>query len=392
MKHINKLTISILVLFFLFILGCKKKKNDSNEGTSSTPTYTIPTTYSGFTNADYADVTTSLHMFKDIEAQLKLGAPSSGTYALDAQALKNMYSNTGSPFTDSTQWNGLSIQLNEETSIIARSAMNSYFDSFALASQSTVTASEHVGGLLATTILPVKNILLAPSGINYAQIIQKVGFSAVFMNQIHAILTELPAEDNTANVTGETYTAQEHAWDRAFGYAGFPGSYSADTLASPAFWGVAANKAKYFYIANYSIQVDAGINTTKTLVNAFLKGRAAISNKDYTTRDEQITIINSTLEKFLGGCVLHEIGELTASGNAKFLDNASRNSSLSEIIGFVIAIEYAPNRTIISDDDLQDILDHLNYTDVWQIELTDIAYVKAKIAAIYGLTSVQDII
>ncbi|HWZ21716.1 MAG TPA: DUF4856 domain-containing protein, partial [Cytophagaceae bacterium] len=374
------------------ICGCKKKKNDSNEGTSPATNYTVPTTYSGFTNADYADVTTSLHMFKVIEAQLKLGVPSSGTHALDAQALKNMYSNTGSPFTDSTQWNGLTIQLNEQTSIIARSAMNSYLDSFALASQSTVAASEHVGGLLLTTILPAKNILLAPSGINYAQIIQKVGFSSVFMNQIHAILTELHEEDNTVNVSGKTYTAQEHAWDRAFGYAGFPGSYSADTLASPAFWGVAANKAKYFYIANYSIQVDGGINTTKTLVNAFLKGRAAISNKDYNTRDEQIAIINSALEKFLGGCVLHEIGELTASANAKYLDDASRNSSLSEILGFVMAIEYAPNRTTISDDDLQDILDHLHSTDLWQISLMDVAYVKNKIALIYGLDSVKDTI
>ncbi len=53
-----------------------------------------------------------------------------------------------------------------------------------------------------------------------------------------------------------------------------------------------------------------------------------------------------------------------ASGNAEFLDPTSRNSCISEILGFAMAIEYAPNRTTISDDYLQDVTDHLHSADL----------------------------
>ena len=143
--------------------GYKKKNTDSEVSPSTSNTsYTVRITYSGFTNADYSDVTISLHMFKMIEAQLKLGVPSLGTHALNTLALKNMYANTGSPFTDFTQWSGLSIQLNEQTSIIARSVMNGYNDTYAAESVFTTITSEGVAGLLATTITPPK-ICLQPA-------------------------------------------------------------------------------------------------------------------------------------------------------------------------------------------------------------------------------------
>ena len=52
------------------------------------------------------------------------------------------------------------------------------------------------------------------------------------------------------------------------------------------------------------------------------------------------------------------------SGNAEFLDPASRNSYISEILGLAMAIEYAPNRATISDDYFQDVIDHLYSADL----------------------------
>ena len=147
--------------------GCKKKNTDSEVSSStSTTSYTFRITYSGFTNADYSDVTINLHLFKMIEAKLKLGVPSLGTHALNALALKIMYANTGSPFIDFTQWNGLSIQLNEQTSIIARSVMNGYIDTYAAASAFTTITSEGVAGLLATTILSPPKIYCLQSAVS----------------------------------------------------------------------------------------------------------------------------------------------------------------------------------------------------------------------------------
>ncbi len=382
--------IALASIYSLMIFsGCKKKTEDT------TFNYAVPTSYNQFTNVNYSDVQIRLNMFKSIEAEMK--KPTTGIYTIPTQKLKNMFANSGSPFTDSVSWNSLSINLRDQVNPTAQAVIDGYLDIYTQASASAVVASygDGNGGTgtagLGTTSPTPKKVLFSANNINYAQSFQKIMFGGLLIYQIDNILTNISANDNSVKVTGKTYTAQEHAWDQAFGYLGFSSNYTVDSLTNTNF--IAAHKALYFYIGNYSTQVDAGIQSSQALLNAFLKGRAAISNGDGITRDAQVAIIIAELEKFLAACAIHEINELTADNNAKFNDPASKCSSLSESMGFITAMKYNPKRTVITDAQIDDILSHYHTgSTLNDVTLTDAAYIKNTIAAIYGLTSLKDII
>jgi hypothetical protein len=385
MKKIPFLSLSFFVLV-VSVSSCKKKDSDP-----APVSYSVPNTYRSFTNADYSEVTTRLNMAKSIETYLKLGIPSSGTYAIDSVKLVSMLANSGSPFTDSIAWNALNISLEDKIAPSAKIAVEKILKTYAKSSASTQTASKGVAGLLASTASPTKKTLFDTSGVNGAQTFQKTLFGSLFVYQINNTLANINGYDNSSMVHGKTYTAMEHAWDEAFAYLGFPGQYPVDSLKNTAF--IAAHKSSYYYIANYASQVDAGGSSQfiPNLVNAFLKGRAAVTNKDMTTRDAQIAIINTQLEQFLAACVVQEINELLANGGSKYNDPAAKMSSLSESQGFLLAIYYnLPFSNTITSTQVADLLSHYHATMYDNITVTDANYIKDTISHIYGFDSIKD--
>jgi hypothetical protein len=383
---------TIISICFLFVLGlissCKKKDSDP---APTVVNYNIPSTYRTFTNVDYSEVSIRLNMAKSIETYLKTAIPATGTYELDSIKLISMLSNSGSPFTDSTSWNVLSISLEDKINPTAKIDVENILKLYAKSSASTQTASRGVAGLLASTASPTKRTLFDTTGINNAQTFQKALFGSLFVYQINNTLSNINAYDNTGNVSGEKYTAMEHAWDESFAYLGFPGQYTVDSLTNTTF--IAAHKASYYYIANYASQIDAGGQShfIANLVNAFLKGRAAISNKDIATRDVQITIIHSQLEKFLAACAIQEINELLANGGTKYNDQAAKMSSLSESRGFLHAIRYnLPFSNNITSTQVADLLSHYHTSMYDDITVDDANYIKNTIAALYGYSAIKD--
>jgi hypothetical protein len=380
----------IIPIGFLLVLSlissCKKKDSDPAPTAVS---YNIPSTYRTFTNVDYSDASIRLNMFKSIEAYLKLATPTSGTYQIDSMVLIRMLSNSGSPFTDSTSWNSLGISLEEKINPAAIHAVERILKEYAKSSASTQPASNGISGLLTTKSVPTKQILFDTIGQSNAQLFQKSLYGSFLIYQIDNIMSTIDSYDNTTLVTGKTYTAMEHAWDEAFGYLGYNGSYTIDSLTNASF--IAAHKTQYLYIANYTTQIDAGgkSNFTKTFVNAFLIGRAAIVNKDLGTRDAQRAIITLQLEKFLGACVVQEINELLANAGSKLYDPASKMSSLSESKGFILALTFCPNRQVISDAQIADLLSHY-HTYMSDVTAVDATYIKNTISTIFGYTSIQD--
>jgi hypothetical protein len=387
MKKISFLSLSFLIAI-ITVSSCKKKDSDSP---APAPSYSVPNTYRSFSNVDYSEVSTRLNMAKSIEAYLKLAVPTSGTYQLDSVKLIEMLANAGSPFTDSVSWNALSVSLEDKIAPSAKITVENILKSYAKSSASTQTASEGVAGLLASTAAPTKKTLFDTSGVNGAQIFQKTLFGSLFVYQINNTLTNINSYDNSSVVPGKGYTAMEHAWDESFAYLGFPGQYPVDSLTNTAF--IAAHKASYYYIANYASQVDAGGQSQfiSNLVNAFLKGRAAITNKDLTTRDAQIAIITTQLEQFLAACVIQEINELLANGGTKYNDPAAKMSSLSESKGFLLAIQInLPFSKTITNTQLIDILSHYHTTMYDNITVDDANYIKNTISSIYGFDAIKD--
>ncbi|MGB0166411.1 MAG: DUF4856 domain-containing protein, partial [Luteibaculum sp.] len=142
----------------------------------------------------------------------------------------------------------------------------------------------------------------------------------------------LLADDNNNLVDGKNYTQMEHHYDEAFGYIGIaPDLSNADTDPKDQtrvnFWGE--------YIVKRHIADDSypmvGVN--ELILDAFIKGRHAIVEKNYEERDAAIKTIAELMERV---CANNALGYLEdAKGDT---DTAARLHHLSEAIGFLISM------------------------------------------------------
>jgi len=312
-----------LGLYFMLgamtLVACTKKVVEPTPDPIPTPTYTVPTTYN-FTNVNYSGQTIRLQMLDEISTYMSQGATGA---VLDATKLKNMYSNSGNPFSNSTL-DASGKQLKSKTFAIDQKYFENLFDSLALASQSaSVVASNGVAGLEGGR-------LFDRNGIEIAQVIKKQLMGAVFYYQaVESYLANLSVDDNVTVVAGEG-TAQEHHADEAFGYFGAPIDFPTNTT-----------DVKYW--SGYSAEVNSAITCNAPLMNAFLKLRAAISNKDNTTRDAQIVIVREQWERVVAASAILEMIEAKAAFGT---DNVEMRHVLSEAIGFINSLKYNNNKKI----------------------------------------------
>ena len=133
----------------------------------------------------------------------------------------------------------------------------------------------------------------------------------------------------------------EHTWDQAFGFFGVPVTFPATTTGS-----------KYF--GSYSNQVNAGLGSNATIMNAFLKGRAAISAKDLTTKNAQAAILISSFDALNAACIVQEMHETNT--NVAAGDAVAAYGTLSESLGFVMNFKYLTNGRKITDAQIQQLL------------------------------------
>jgi hypothetical protein len=352
----------IYLVTFLSIAAfsaCKKSDKDT------TPSYTVPTTYN-FSNANFADATTRLGMYTEMSTTEK-GAT---TGAISATTLKNMFSNVSSPFTTAA-YNTSGIQIKDQGAALYQTDVLSFIDSLALVSASTTPASSGVAGVGTSSANAATKYALTANGINYAQVFNKATMGGLVTYQIVTIMDQISTYDNNTVVNGET--AMEHAWDIAFGYWGVPIDFP-------------TNKTGVKLWGSYTTQVDSGFHANAILMNAFLKGRAAISAKDNATVKVQATTILQTMERLTGAAALQEVNEIKESIN----DNVARNSRLSECYGFVYSLKYNPKKTI-TDAQIDAIL-ALFPKNFWDLTQTDINNIQSAVAKQYDFVGVEDIL
>jgi hypothetical protein len=359
----------LCLLTGLSVASCKKKVDPPPTPPSG---YTVPTTYN-FSNVSYSGQTTRLSMLTEIVNLMKTGN-TSGTF-VDATVLKNMFSNTGSPFADTTL-NTSGKQLKSKCFAPDQPLYEAYMDSLSIASQSSVAAAPGVAGVSVSTTDATKKYLLSANGIEYTQLIDKGLMGAVFYYQ--AINVYICADgvgsavDNNTVITGEG-TAMEHHWDEGFGYFGAPIDFP-------------ANLTGLIYWAKYSNSVNANLSMNTPLMDAFLKGRAAISNKDYTTRDQQITIVRQKWELLCAAAAIYEINRAIAN----FSDNALRCHYLSEGVAFINNLKYNGWKTI-SDTDIATALSEIG-DNFYTVTLTGMNNAKNLISTVYNLDAVKDLL
>lgn len=373
MKLINSLSVMALS-GLVFLSSCKKDTKDP-EPTPDTVTppnsaYTVPSTYN-FENVNYTGQTQRLDMVAEMKAYMNTGN-TKGT-VLNAQKLKDMYENVNSPFSDASL-NTAGKKIKDKVFGPDQALFETFMDNIAAASQSTVDGSNGTAGVVVSSGDPSKKYLCDSNGVEWTQVIEKGLMGALMYYQTTAVYLSADkigsGVDNT-NVTSGQGTAMEHHWDEAFGYFAVPKDFPAVTTGMR-FWG------------KYCNDRNAQISSNATIMNAFIKGRAAISNKDYTTRDEQVTIIRNNWEKVIAATIISYVN----STKAKITDDGIRNHNLSEIKGFLMNLKYNPDKKITATQlsNLETLLGNNFYT----ITISNLDQIKDELSAIYDLNSVKN--
>ncbi|WP_164891210.1 DUF4856 domain-containing protein [Botryobacter ruber] len=332
------------------------------------PSYTVPQTYN-FANVNYSGQTARINMLSELDAYIKTA---NNGDVLSAQKLKDMYANTNNRFSDQSL-NTSGKQLKDKTILTAQSVFENYFDKVAQASQSAgLPAVEGISGGILTTA-DNKNYLVDANGVELAQVIQKGLMGAVFYFQ--AVDSYLTAEktgeavDNT-NVTEGEGTKMEHHFDEAFGYFGAPIDFPAN-LNNLKFW------------ANYSNQLDSRLNSNKTMMDAFLKGRAAISAKDKAAKDAAISTIRSEWERIVAASAIHELN----AAKTNLADQAKKSHYLSEAIGFVMSLQYKTDRKL-TNTQYNQVMSAIG-TNLYETDAADIAAAIDVLSAAYGMDTIK---
>lgn len=185
-------------------------------------------------------------------------------------------------------------------------------------------------------------------GLEYNQAFTKGVIGAMMMDQIlngYLSPAVLDAGDNVVDnnndvlISDKNYTTMEHKWDESYGYlygteddATLPSSSSADDF---------LNK----YVKRVA---DNGFpNLPTEIFNAFKLGRAAITEKNYTVRDQQAEIIKEKISMAIALRAVHYLQSGKADLFPTVTDRAHGFHGLSEAVGFINSLQFTrqPNST-----------------------------------------------
>lgn len=362
--------IKYIAVFLGIILGVSSCKKDEDPTPPVDDSYSIPSTYN-FTNVNFSGQTTRLAMLTEMSTLMKTGNTSG--VSVDASVLKNMFRNSGNPFTD-VNLNTSGKKLINKCFYLDTTFFLEYMDTLQDISTSTTPGSNGVAGVVVSTTDNTKKYLFNERGLEITQILEKGIMGGVFYYQAMAYyLTDdqIGATiDNTTVVTGEG-TAMEHHWDEAFGYLGVPIDFPTN-LTGIVYWG------------KYSNTIDPVLGTNNSLMTAFRTGRAAISNNDMNTKFAQRDIIRATWEKVCAAAVIHYYNEALDY----FTDDALRNHTLSEALAFLRCLKYSPVKLITNLQIVQ--IEAMIGNNFYNVTVNGINNAKDALSTIYNLDSVKD--
>lgn len=327
-------TASILWLATVTVAFTACQKTDNTD-------YTVPTTYD-FANVDYSGQTARIMMLEELATYAK-SANTPSQPQLSALTMEYMYENNktnGNPFTN-PDLAAETKQIKDKVEANAQASFVNYMNALAVASQNTgMSASAGQAGI--ATDNNGNTYLLNENGLELAQLLEK-GLAAACMYYQASTVYLGPTKmnvDNKAVIDGKG-TNMEHHWDEAFGYFGAPKDFPANT-SDLDLW------------AKYSNKVSPSIGSNTKIMNAFLKGRAAISAEDYDTRDEMIAIVRQEWELVLAAVAISYINDAKRAGS----DWAASYHYLTEAYAFIMGIQYGASPKI-NQADLNTILENL---------------------------------
>lgn len=378
----NLFTLSAITLLLGFA-SCKKEDNntiqlrtkvDASAYTNATPYASTFVDANSTTTVDFSAGNAKLNMFKGLNTYINLNK----TQLITADVSKNLYANTGNPFTvdystafatlnsagfglksftasSMSTTNATTVRQKIEADLTSNAAISQFFG---------VTASSGIAGKLGTYMVDAK-------GIEVAQVIQKGLIGAFQMDYIgNVLLKDGLNADNSTLVSGKNYTALEHNWDEAYAtltlnpviYAGYTNSINPRTESFLA-----------AYIWEYNQSNYANIYL------AFLKGRAAIVNNDRNELNKQALFIRTQFEVAIANSALKYLEKW-----GTYPTEADRRAhAIGEGAGFIYSLRFCTVNNVdakFSDDVLTALLGSNNgFWDLTQAKInTASASIKAK--------------
>jgi len=288
-----------------------------------------------------------------------------------------MYANVNSMFTDGSL-NTSGLQLKDVTNNTFN-AQAEFEANFMDAVPASLTASLNPGvttasnGVAGKLISGTRYILVDKDGFEYKEFVEKGIMGSVFYYQATKLLNSIGTFDNSAVTSGTT--AQERAWDEAFGYFGVPIDFPTN-ITGLKNWGS--------YCNSVSIALGGTTSINATIMNAWLKGRAAISNKDAAGRDAARDIVVKTWEKVAAARFITYIkGAKSKVG----IEPSTVHHNLSEGVGFIHAFKYNSAKTI-SDSDIDVLLGYFKTgasVNLYTVTISNLDNAINMVASIFGL-------
>jgi len=222
-----------------------------------------------------------------------------------------------------------------------------------------------------------KDILLNAKGHEYVQMTEKMLMGSLMYYQMAAVyLGDTKTGDGIDNTEvidkgDKKYTALEHGWDEAFGYFGAPTDFP---ITKGRFW------------AKYCATVDDHLGTSSKIMDAFIKGRFAITTNDLTTKNEQREILFTEIERVVAGTAIHYLNSTMEKQTADILENGDYFHALSEAYCFINSLRYSPKAKVTSAE-VDSYLSRIE--DFWTVSSSTLEEVRNEISAKYGMEAVR---
>ena len=257
-------------------------------------------------------------------------------------------------------------------------------------------------------------------GLDICALIEKTLFGSLVYSQATGnYLNGISGDDNSAVLTGKSYTEMEHHWDEAFGYFGAArdfyafsdlsltsaGSHFRDEngdgmidLRSEYNAGFSRYAASRDIFDNNGDGSAAGTDYTKEIFDGFLKGRAAIAAEDYEARDEGKQEVLTGLEKVIAASIIHDLNSTrSAMADSAAINNpASLNRYWANMYGGTLALRYNPDKQV-SDADIATLTGYMGDsptydlpgTGAYDTALTNLDAAKSLLQTLYGFSNSQ---
>ena len=323
--------------------------------TATTPYAATFVDASNKTTVDFTNGNNRYKMFQLLNTYISTSV--SGNKLIDATVLKNMFSNTGNPFTDSVKLNTSGLQLK---TVVASSLPTAEADAVRARFEQLFAEQAEASKSIANVASIGKagkagTYLVNAQGIEPIQIIQKSLIGALQYDYIgNVLLTKGLDADNKTVISGKNYTQLEQNWDEAYGLL---------TL-SPIYLKGATDAVRgttEFALGSYIWEYNRAISPK--IYPAFLKGRAAIANNDKAELKVQADFIKAQIEKAIASAAVGYLG--------KYIDattDAARVHAMGEGLGFIYSLRFATvngGTAKFSDDLLTGLVGSAN--GVWDL-------------------------